>query len=381
MDYGRVVDELFSHVAGVRFNVELWNGEIYEYGSGLKPAFTLVFSEEGAARRLISQGALGFGESYMDGSTAVEGDLDAYLRIRHQFKTIKPSVRLGVAAIISSSKIPKKADQQIAQHYDFGNDFFRTFLDKDTLSYSCGLYYSGRESLSRAQKQKLEYVCEQLQLPPGARVLDLGCGWGGFASYAAAKYKWHITSVTLSKEQEKYCKELFATKSLDTTVSLKYGDMLKEIPGGPYDAIVMIESIEHVGRTRLKDFMGNLYSKLAPGGVVYIQTSGRYKPKRLDRWTLKYVFPGGHLPSQQELVDYASSAGFELKQFIDDRQDYIRTIDGWIRNFESREDMIIAMFDQQTYRLWKLWLHGAKIGFEMGTMGLFRIRLQRPSKR
>ena len=378
MDYARVVDEIFSQIKGVRFAVRLWDGRKREYGSGRKRAFTLVFHSELAAKRLLSQGSLGFGECYMDGSLQVEGSLANYLELRHKFKKVKPSAYMTAAAVLAKRTIPKDTASQISYHYDLGNDFFKLLLDKKTMSYSCGLFESGKETLVQAQQNKLKLVCDWLDLPPGSKVLDLGCGWGGFATYAAAKRGWHITSCTLSKEQLRYCEKLVARKGLESQIKLKYIDMLRELPGGQFDAIVMLESIEHVGKKRLNGFIEKLYASVKPGGVVYIQTSGRYQPKSLDKWTLKYVFPGGHLPSQQELVDDATQAGFKLTSFVDDAPSYVKTIDAWTHNLADNKKQVEAMFDESTYRLWELWTLGAKVGFEVGSMGLFRIKLTRP---
>lgn len=378
MDYAQIVDEVFSQIEGFRFNVRIWDGRLLKYGSGHKKSFTLIFVTELAARRLLAQGSLGFGECYMDGTLRIEGSLESYLRLRNQFKTIKTSVRLAAASFLARYGIPKKTSDQISYHYDLGNDFFKLLLDKKTMSYSCGLYKSGHESLAQAQQQKLELVCDWLDLPRGSRVLDLGCGWGGFAVHAAKERGWQVTSCTLSKQQLTYCEELFQSNNTLPKNKLEYCDMLHDLPNGEFDAIVVLESIEHVGNKRLKNFIKLLYSKVKPGGIVYIQTSGRYKPKKLDQWTLKYVFPGGHLPSQQELVDGATRAGFELTRFIDDSPQYPLTIKAWIDNLETHRDDIESMFNASTYRLWELWTLGAKVGFEIGSMGLFRIKLTRP---
>lgn len=381
MNYTRVIDEIFSQIEGVRFDVRLWNGQQLQYGKGRTKAFTLIFEDERTAKRLLSQGALGFGESYMDGTLRIQGDLEAYLRLRHQFKMIKPSLRMAAASFLASQTVPKDTKGRISYHYDLGNDFFGLFLDEKTMSYSCGLYATGKETLGVAQQNKIKLVCEWLDLPAGAKVLDLGCGWGGFAVYAAKHHGWQITSCTLSKEQLTYCKKLVRADSLQKKISLEYCDMLVDLPAGEFDAIVMLESIEHVGKQRLDPFIGKLYQKLRPGGVAYIQTTGCYREKRVDRWILKYVFPGGYLPAQLELVGAASNAGFELRKFVDDTPNYIATITEWIKGLEANRSTVEKMFDKRFYRLWELWMHGAKVAFEMRSMGLFRIELRRPDKK
>lgn len=380
MNYARVVDEIFSQIKDVRFDIKLWNGETLHYGSGTRRAFTLIFKDEWAAKRLLSQGALGFGESYTDGTLQIEGNIEAYLNLRHQFKKIKPSARMALATLMATRSIPKDAKDQISYHYDLGNDFFKLFLDKKTMSYSSGLYEKSTETLELAQTNKLNLVCDWLELPKDAKVLDLGCGWGGFMIQGAQKHGWNITSCTLSKKQLEYCKKLVKSHSLQKKIKLEYRNMLESLPDGEFDAIVMLESIEHVGKPRLDGFIDSLYKKLKPGGVVYVQTTGRYKPKMPDKWILKYVFPGGYLPAQQELVSSASTAGFELRKFIDDTPSYILTLTEWIKRLESNQSKIEDMFGKEFYRLWYLWMHGAKVAFEVRSMGLFRIMLKKPDR-
>ncbi len=378
MDYSKVIDEIFSQIKGVRFNILLWNNKILKYGQGKNISFTLIFKDVRAAKRLLSQGALGFGESYMDGKVQIEGDLEAYLKLRHQFKNIKPSLRLALATILASRSIPKDRKDQIAYHYDLGNSFFGLFLDKETMSYSAGLYIEGKESLATAQRKKIELICNWLDLPKGSSVLDIGSGWGGFAAQAAQKKNWSITCCTLSKKQVAYCKRLIKEKSLQKNISIEYRDMVDDLPAKEFDAIVILEAIEHVGKHQLDSFIAGVYKRLKPGGVLYIQTTGRYKPKPVDKWILKYVFPGGYLPAKPELLDAAGAAGFTVEKFVDDTLSYILTLTEWIKQLEDNQSKIVQKFGQSFYRLWTLWMHGAKVSFEMNSMNLFRIKLRRP---
>lgn len=378
MNYARIIDEIFSQFNGPKFSIKLWDGSEFTYGKGTKKNFTLVFKDATTLKRLLAQGSIGFGESYMDGGLNIEGDLEAYLRLRHQVKHIKRSFGLLKAALVSKMSMPRDRKDQISYHYDLGNDFFQMFLDHETMSYSAGRYETGSESLSTAQQKKLELVCKWLNLPRGAEVLDLGSGWGGFAKYAAQKYKWNVTGYTLSKAQLKYCQSMKKERGLDRYVSFKYKDMIDELPAEKYDAIVMIESIEHVSKDKLSDHFKQLYKGLKSGGSVYIQASGQYKSHPADRWTLKYVFPGGYLPPLHELLEAAGEAGFVVEQFRDDTADYLLTLPTWIKNLENNRSQIEEKFDESFYRLWELWTHGANVGFEVNYINLFRIHFKKP---
>ena len=314
----------------------------------------------------------------MEGHLRVEGDLEAYLRLRHQFKHVRRSLLLTLATFAAVWSTPHNRKDQIAYHYDLGNDFFQMILDHKTMSYSAGRYEKNSEDLESAQQKKLEFVCHWLNLSDGASVLDLGSGWGGFASYAAKSLRWNIAGYTLSNAQLEYCRKLVEENHLEKFISLEYRDMLEDLPATQFDAIVMIESIEHVSQQRLAPFLRQLHEVLKPGGSLYIQATGRYKSHRLDRWTQKYVFPGGYLPAKEELLTAAIQAGFTIEEFKDDTPDYIRTMTEWIRNLESHRADIEKKFGQPFYRLWELWMHGAKVAFEINSMNLFRMRFRRP---
>lgn len=377
MNYSRIIQEIFSQFKGPKFSIKLWDGQEYFYGTGPLKTFTLVIKDEKTAQRLLAHGALGFGESYMEGRLQIEGDLEAYLRLRHQFKHVRRSLRLVLATLLANWSVPRDRKEQIAYHYDTGNDFFQMILDGETMSYSAGRYEKGTEDLAQAQRKKLELVCKWLDLSKGSSVLDLGSGWGGFAKYAAKNKHWNINGYTLSKSQLEYCRRLIKANNLEESISLEYRDMIENLPATQFDGIAMIESIEHVGQKKLPHFFNQLHKILKPGGSLTIQMTGRYKPRAVDPWTLKYVFPGGYLPTKDEIISAAELAGFAVEEFRDDTDDYILTMTEWIRNLEKHRADIEHKFGSSFYKLWELWMHGAKVAFEVNSMNLFRIHFQR----
>ncbi len=377
MNYIEVIDEIFSQFKGQKFAIKFWNGKTIQYGSGKSPAFTLIFKDEVTVQRLLGQGSLGFGESYMDESLQIEGDIESYLRMRHQFKHIKPSLRLAIARILSNKPRHKSRKDQISHHYDLGNDFFKLILDNTTMMYSSAFYKNEKEKLNSAQTNKIEFICKWLDLPSNSQVLDLGSGWAGFAKIAAQKFKWNVIGLTLSQAQLAYSQDLTEKEKLQKKVVFKEQDFVKALPSKKFDGAVIIESIEHVGQNNLQKFFKDVAKVLKSGAPFIIQTTGRYEIHRVDKWTLKYVFPGGYLPSKGELLKYAQDAGFTVELFRDDTDDYIRTMTIWIQNLEKNQKTIEKMFDKSFYRLWYLWMHGAKVNFEIGDMSLFRIKLRR----
>lgn len=377
MDYARVIDEIFSQFSGPKFSVKLWNGREYVYGKGPQKEFTLIFDEARTVKMLLSQGALGFGEAYMDGRLRIEGDLESYFHLRHQFKHVRRSHRLVAATVLSSLSAPRNHKDQIAYHYDLGNDFFEMFLDKETMSYSAGLFETGSNDLTEAQEKKLKLVCSWLNLPRGAKVLDLGSGWGGFAKYAAQKHHWNVTGYTLSRAQLGFCNNLIEQNNLESLVKFEYRDMIKSLPDEQYDAVTLLESIEHVGKEQLTAYFKHLRQVVKPGGRLYVQATGQYKMRPVDKFILKYVFPGGYLPSLGELISGAGEAGFVVDAFRDNTPDYLRTMTQWIKSLESHQHEIEKKFDPSFYRLWDLWMHGAKVAFEENYMNLYRLLFRR----
>lgn len=378
MNYARAMDEIFSQSDGPKFGVKLWDGKEYSYGKKEPNMFTIIIKDSATAKRLLAQGALGFGESYMEGNLQIDGDLEAYIKLRYQVKRKKYSLKLVLAAFMAAISTPHTRKNQIAYHYDLGNNFFEMLLDREMMSYSAGRYEKGSESLATAQTNKLDFVCRWLGLPAESAILDLGSGWGGFAKYAAVNFHWKVTGYTLSNAQLGYCKQLANRNHLERKISFEYRDMVTNLPKREFDGIVMIESIEHVGQKRLPSFLSGVKQLLKPGHPFIIQTTGRYVPRKFDRWTQKYVFPGGYLPVKDELLSAAIKAGFLVEEFRDDTPDYIRTMSMWIQNLESHRADIENEFGRPLYRLWELWMHGAKVAFEMGVMNLFRIHLRRP---
>lgn len=379
MNYIRVIDKIFNQFNGPKFSIRFWNGKEHYYGKGESVVFSMIISDVMTARRLLTQGSIGFGEAYMEERIKIEGDIESYLRLRHQFKKKKFSLYLAIAVFLASRNIPHTREKQIAQHYDLGNSFFEMILDKETMLYSAGLYKDGLESLSIAQKNKINLICQWLDLPSGSNVLDLGSGWGGFAKYAVENFNWKIKGYTLSNAQLDYCQKIINENHLADLLSFEYKDIIKSFPKFKFDGVVMIESIEHVGQKNIPQFFNKINKILKPESSFIIQSTIRKKIHSVDRWTLKYIFPGGYLPSKEELLDSANEAGFTVEEVIDDNKDYIYTITEWIKNMETNREKIENMFDKKFYRMWNLWLHGTKVSFEMGSIGLIRLKLKSPT--
>lgn len=306
-------------------------------------------------RRIAIDGSLGFGEAYMDGwwecerldqlfhrLLAVDADrrIDSWLQLR----------LLGVILrhTLFNLQSGRRAFLVGERHYDIGNDVFETMLDS-SMSYSCG-YWQQAATLEEAQKNKLDLICRKLKLQPHERLLDIGCGWGGLARFAAENYGAEVLGVTISKEQQKVARERCAGLPVNIEL-LDYREL-----SGQFDKVVSVGMFEHVGPKNYAGFFAIVERVLQDHGLFLLHTIGNYlTPLKLDPWMDKYVFPNGRLPSAAEI-----SKGVEGHFLIEDWHnfgaDYDRTLMAWWENFEHGWPALENKYGKRFYRMWKYYL-------------------------
>jgi cyclopropane-fatty-acyl-phospholipid synthase len=234
------------------------------------------------------------------------------------------------------------------RHYDIGNDLYRAMLDK-RMVYSCG-YWRHAENLDEAQEHKLDLICRKLKLKHGDKVLDIGCGWGSFAKYAAEKYGAHVTGVTISKEQVTLAKEL--CKSLP--VDIQFLDYRKI--SGKFDAIVSVGMFEHVGHKNYRTFMEVAAEHLKDDGLFLLHTiGGNFSGIDVDPWTDKYIFPNGILPNIQNIGRSVEDI-FVVEDWHNFSIDYEKTLIAWRANFEKAWPDLSKKYSPKFYRMWSYYL-------------------------
>ncbi len=252
------------------------------------------------------------------------------------------------------------------RHYDLGNDLFEAMLDR-SMTYTCGVW-RGAKNLEEAQRAKLELLCQKLELKVGMTILDIGCGWGNFAEFAAREYGVSVTGVTISREQAVYARKRCAGLPV-TILEQDYRE-----PVGTFDRVVSIEMIEAVGRKNLGAFFDAVYRALEPDGIFALQaisseTATRYSSPRVDEfllWILRYIFPNGYLPTLPELATPARSS-FILEHLDNLGDSYDKTLMAWDQNISSRWSTLDARYDERFQRMWRFYL--------MSCAALFRSRM------
>lgn len=317
-------------------------------------------------RMIVTHGSLGFGEGYVDGLWECER-LD---ELFHRLLNIDADEQLGGSAAIQraiNGVRHKFLNLQAANrafwignhHYDIGNDIFEAMLDP-TMSYSCAYWAAGATDLALAQRDKLELICRKLALRPGERLLDIGCGWGGLAAFAARHYKAEVFGITVSKEQQAVARERCA--GLPVTIELMdYRNVT-----GRYDKVVSVGMFEHVGPKNYRDYFDVVQRVLDPGGLFLLQTIGTHKSAPdTDPWIEKYIFPNAKLPSARDVA-----SGLEGRFVIEDWHsfgpDYDLTLMAWWENFRHAWPGLEAKYGERFYRMWKYYL--------MSCAGFFRSR-------
>lgn len=324
--------------------------------------------------RVLREVELGLGESYMDGwwdCQAIDQFVDRALRAKID-KQVKGNLKILLHVLRSrllNLQTSARAFEVGERHYDLGNDLYQSMLDK-RLNYTCA-YWRNASDLDEAQEAKLDLVCQKIGLKPGMTVLELGCGWGSFAKYAAEKYGADVVGVTVSKEQVELGMELCR----GLPVELRLQDY-REV-GGTYDRVISIGVMEHVGCKNYRTYMEVVNRTLKTGGIGFFHTIGSNTSKRtVNPWTEKYIFPNGMLPSIAQLAT-AMEGLFVIEDWHNFGPDYDPTLMAWHANFEKAWPALRGTYGEKFYRMWRYYLLSSAGGFRSRQTQLWQVVFSR----
>lgn len=336
----------------------LWDIQIYN---------PLVF------RRAITEGNLGLGESYMDGWWDT-GDLEEFcfrlITSKAVEKIFAPVMCIGdwIGKAYNLQQ-PSRAFTVGEKHYNAGNDLFKGMLD-ERMIYSCG-YWKEAKTLDEAQEKKLRLVFDKLQLQPGMRILDIGCGWGGAARFAAEHYKVSVTGITISTEQAKIAREQCA----DLPVNIELIDYRKEQE--PFDRIYSLGMFEHVGYKNYRNYFELISKCLKPDGLTLLHTIGSNIPcTNGDPWSCKYIFPNSMLPSASQITKNYEGL-FILEDWHVFSYDYTLTLRAWYENFENHWPALQSMYNETFHRMWRYYLLSFAGAFRSRSIQLWQVLLSK----
>ncbi|MFN3663103.1 class I SAM-dependent methyltransferase [Yoonia sp.] len=339
--------------------------------------------------RTVREGDLGFCEAYMDGWWSTP-DLMAFMDLMHddmehiydgfpgQFLVrFYEQMRFWLQ---NNSK--KQARKNISYHYDLGNEFYGLWLD-DTMTYSSAKFVTGQESMETGQIEKYKSMVDQMGVKPGDHVLEIGCGWGGFAEYAAKERGLQVTGLTISREQHDYAVKRMADAGLSDMVTIKMQDYRDE--KGTYDGIASIEMFEAVGEKYWPVYFETLRDRLKPGGnatlqIITVEHRRWQVYKRGVDFIQKYIFPGGMLPSPVVLREQIEKAGLQVAGSIEFGESYSQTLRRWHDTFNAKWDEVAALgFDDRFRRMWNFYLTSCAGTFHSGNCDVTQITVTRAS--
>ncbi len=366
--------------------IKTFDGEILKFGNPEEPlSANIIIKKPNFNYNLIRGGSIGFAECYMRGEFETDDlsnliELTARnIKIIHRFSGLLdvPVINYIKNKIIKNTK--SRSKENIAKHYDLGNEFFSLWLD-DTLTYSSAIFNEHSKNLAEAQNNKYQKLIDLIKPNNGDKVLEIGCGWGGFAEYLGKKYDVKLDCITISKKQFEYAKERIHKCGLNEKVNIEIKDY-RDLQG-KYNSIASIEMIEAVGQNYLESYFKTIKDNLSGGGKAAIQAItiddslfDRYKNKQ--DFIQKYIFPGGFLPNKKSINRYVSDNGLTVNSYISYADHYANTLSIWRNEFIKKWELIKNQgFDLKFKRMWEFYLSYCEAGFKSKNIDLIQFSLQ-----
>ena len=368
---------------GLPMSLTLWNGRTI--GNGSDPGLQVSVRSPQALMSLANPSLGQIAKAY------VEGDIDLRGDIR---ETIKAGEKLVSGVADTYHRKPfnplkwwrhtRPADRRnIQHHYDVGNEFYGLWLDANRV-YSCAYFRHEDDTLDVAQEQKLEHICRKLDLKPGERLLDIGCGWGGLILWAARHHGVKAQGITLSDEQHAFATRRIAELGLQDRCEVKLMDYRDVPEDQPFDKVASVGMFEHVGKGNLPGYFAKIHRLLKPGGVVMNHgiTTNSLEDAELGsgigEFVDQYVFPGGELVHVSRVLSEMSRQGLEPWDSECLRPHYAKTLWEWVSRLEARQDDAKRIVGEKLYRIWRIYMAGSAHAFDRGWISIFQILGMKP---
>ncbi|HVR91287.1 MAG TPA: cyclopropane-fatty-acyl-phospholipid synthase family protein [Novosphingobium sp.] len=360
------------------------DGKQYRYGDASADPVRIRLTDKGAAFHIARDPRMGAGEAYADGRLVVEPPHDirdmvlllmgnanragGNLQPPSRFKRIADRI----ASRLDQINFRSRASDNVVHHYGLTRQFYELFLDEDRM-YSMGYYRDPANSLERAQLDKKALIAAKLRLEPEMRVLDIGCGWGGFGLYMNRHFGCQVLGVSLAPDQVAFANERAAAAGVADKVKFQLIDY-RDVEG-QFDRISSIGMIEHLGKSHYDEYFAKTHALLTDDGIMLTHTIGRAGPPgSTDKWARKYIFPGHYLPSLSEMVGASERTGWEVADTEVLRYHYAYTLAEWYRRATLHQAEITEMFDARFFRMWQFYLVGAEQGFRGAKLVNFQLQ-------
>lgn len=353
-------------------------GRRWRFGGG-DDVVTIRLRDAGVLWRILRNPRLAFGEAYMEGQwepqdASLADVLRICVRLVDGLESPAAAARWlrRARARLDARNTRRRARANVSHHYDIDHALYRYFLDRD-LHYSCAYFRSPDDTLEAAQQAKCAHIAAKLDLRPGARVLDIGCGWGSLAMYLAEHHGARCVGITLSEEQLKVARARARERGLHNCVEFRLQDYRET--AGRFDAIVSVGMFEHAGRAHYGQFFRCVRELLAPDGVALVHTIGRYSAGcGSDPWIRKYIFPGGYIPAASEMLAAVEAAGLIASDLEYWRLHYALTLEHWNARFQDARPEIAQRHGERFCRMWEFYLQACAACFRHGDLAVFQLQ-------
>jgi cyclopropane-fatty-acyl-phospholipid synthase len=379
----KLLNAMLSRIVRIgTLEVEDAEGHVHRHVGTAEPFARVKLHDTSLYTALVWDPDFKAGEAYMDGTLTIEqGTLRDFLTIfainrgvSRKLPIQKPLRKLAkrLKAIFQRNTMIQSR-RNVAHHYDLSNELYSLFLDAG-LNYSCAYFRSPTDTLEQAQQNKLRHIAAKLNLQPGHRILDIGCGWGGMAIYLAQHFDVHVTGVTLSVEQLRLAEERAKQLGFAQKIEFKLTDF-REV-SGKFDRITSIGMLEHVGISYLPQYFSKVQSLLNDDGVALIHAIGRKGgPGATGKWLRKYIFPGGYSPALSETFAAIEASGLWVTDTEIWRLHYAQTLSAWHDRFEANRDKAAALLGERFCRMWEFYLLTSELSFRYFKHMVFQIQL------
>jgi cyclopropane-fatty-acyl-phospholipid synthase len=367
-----LIKQITDNLGPSPVRIELWDEADVAPRDGI---VRMRIMDRKALWQLLVNPDLHFGDLYSAGRIVVRGDLLTLLLEAYRYTSENPAIGRILARGRKLAPDLHDSKRNIHHHYDLGNDFYKLWLDREALQYTCAYFADAAMTIEQAQQAKMHHVCRKLQLKPGERVVEAGGGWGGFALFMAKNYGVRVRSFNISKEQIAHSRAWAKQQGLDGLVEFVEDDYRNLT--GTFDAFVSIGMLEHVGKGNYQELGALMSRALTPEGRGLVHSIGRDRPALMNAWIDKRIFPGAYPPTLREMMDMFEPNKLSVLDVENIRLHYARTLECWVERYEENVEAVRAMFDETFVRAWRLYLVGSIAAFVAGRLQLFQVLFAR----
>jgi cyclopropane-fatty-acyl-phospholipid synthase len=351
--------------------VTYWDGKSKQFGEGT-PQVEVVFNKKIPIKAILNNASLALGEGYMDKDIEIHGSIQKLIEAAYESKKSFMRSSKFRKFMPKQNHSEKQSKQDVQDHYDIGNDFYKLWLDK-TLTYSCAYFTPENKAndLEAAQIAKVHHIIQKLNPKQGQTLLDIGCGWGTLMLTAAKEYGLRVTGVTLSEEQYKLVQQRIQDMGLANQAEVLLQDY-REIGDRHFDYVTSVGMFEHVGKENLGQYCQDVAKYLKDDGVALIHGITRQQGGATNAWLNKYIFPGGYIPGLAEMVGHFEDANLQITDMESLRRHYQRTLEIWDANFNAHRAEIQKQMGECFVRMWDLYLNACAASFESGNIDVIQ---------